>query len=317
MPREKHGTEDGIEPPSRFAHSVMPYDRVKILLVDADAADARRIADALSRSGSPSVRYEVTHETSLDNTFNHLGEGLCDIVVCVLGEAGDHWPTTVERLAGRVAGCPLIAVADGADGLAAVEHGAVDYVERRDVGTLLMDKAIRCALVRARGHGPWIADADRARELDRLRSLCGPSPVAVTERRLGAGPMRLKATSEFSAFVARYAELLERAVTRRTVRTDDHLEDDLTRLADRLGLLGAGPRDAVDLHRAAVAAKLDGQPAAKARALIEESRLLLLQLMGYLVSYYRSLSWGAGPRPPRLRPAIPKPDAAPTNARRR
>ncbi len=31
----------------------------------------------------------------------------------------------------------------------------------------------------------------------------------------------------------------------------------------------------------------------RARAAIEEARMLLLQLMGYLASFYRNLSWGA------------------------
>ncbi len=71
--------------------------------------------------------------------------------------------------------------------------------------------------------------------------------------------------------------------------------------ADRLGMLNAGPRDVIELHKAAIARKADGRATRRTIRLIEEGRLLILQLMGQLVSFYRALSWGlrvdARPRP--------------------
>ena len=72
-------------------------------------------------------------------------------------------------------------------------------------------------------------------------------------------------------------------------------------IADHLGALGAGPRDVVDLHKAAMASRLKDRSPRQNRAYVEEGRLLLVQLMGYLVSYYRRLSWGSrsgGSSPP-------------------
>lgn len=63
-------------------------------------------------------------------------------------------------------------------------------------------------------------------------------------------------------------------------------------LADRLGALNAGPRDVIDLHRLTIADVVTGQPPLKAEAFIDEGRLVLIQLMGYLASFYRSLTWG-------------------------
>ena len=58
-------------------------------------------------------------------------------------------------------------------------------------------------------------------------------------------------------------------------------------MADELGFLKAGPRDVVQIHRAVLKKKTREVVIAKAQAYAEEGRLLALELMGHLVSYYR------------------------------
>jgi len=111
--------------------------------------------------------------------------------------------------------------------------------------------------------------------------------------------------------VARYEGLLDRALLGPTGRDYDQLDAELDDIANRLGLFGAGPRDAVDLHKAAMIDRLEGELARKNRAYIEEGRLLLVQLMGHLVAHYRRLSWGRG-AVPRTRFTVD--DATATNA---
>ena len=65
----------------------------------------------------------------------------------------------------------------------------------------------------------------------------------------------------------------------------------------------APARDVVAAYRAALEARKD-LPAGRRRTLVEEGRLLVLELMGHLVSYYR-------------RNAVPAPAATPPPAGRR
>jgi hypothetical protein len=68
----------------------------------------------------------------------------------------------------------------------------------------------------------------------------------------------------------------------------------LRALGERLGFLRAGPRDAVEVHMAALASRAAGASAAKAGAYSEEGRISLLGVMGGLVSHHRRLSLGQG-----------------------
>lgn len=78
----------------------------------------------------------------------------------------------------------------------------------------------------------------------------------------------------------------------RSFHQREQIADELTGIADRLGVLNAGPRDVIDVHKMAIAQRLEGVSMGRARAAIEEARMLLLQLMGHLASFYRNLSWG-------------------------
>ena len=105
---------------------------------------------------------------------------------------------------------------------------------------------------------------------------------------------------EYSQLVEQYAALLALALEQRSVKVDSRLGEELNTLADRLGLLGAEPRDIVDPHRSALTGCLEGQSIRRARAYVEVGRLLLLQIMGILASFYRHLSCGTA-RAPRSR----------------
>ena len=52
-----------------------------------------------------------------------------------------------------------------------------------------------------------------------------------------------------------------------------------------------GPRDVIDLHTVALRSKF-GRGERVVHAYFEESRVLLLELMGYLASYYRTYAVG-------------------------
>lgn len=91
--------------------------------------------------------------------------------------------------------------------------------------------------------------------------------------------------------VQRYANVL-RAKLQTTTNTTE-LERELRALAHELGQRGAGPREVIDLHIAALKNVLDSQPPpTQAETDTQESRLVALELMGYLVLYYRESSIG-------------------------
>jgi YesN/AraC family two-component response regulator len=91
----------------------------------------------------------------------------------------------------------------------------------------------------------------------------------------------------FQQFLLRYEELLDLALDQRAFKVDHRLSDKLRALSKRLGQLRAGPRDLVEIHSMALKKKVAGTTPNRKQAAAEEGRLMLLELMGYLTTYYR------------------------------
>ncbi len=121
----------------------------------------------------------------------------------------------------------------------------------------------------------------------------------------GAQPLRSSNPEVFCELIIAYEDLLERVIDRLTYRVSDPLSGTLRELAARLGRLGAGPRDVIELHGTALRNKSVGMPSSQARALADEGRLLVLELMGHLVSHYRHTGGeSAGPPSTGNRPGV-------------
>jgi CheY-like chemotaxis protein len=193
---------------------------------------------------------------------------------------------------------PIIVITDNpAPDLAtlALQAGAQDCLVKTETDNERFARAVRFSIERQRFQASL--DEHRARragerELGGLDVLSGSPPAPVSGRSLGQVSFSDIVTGAFTELVDQYADAIELAIEARAMRVEGNLSETLNAYADRLGLLGAGPRDVIDVHKTALRRKLEGVSVAKARAYIEESRLLLLQVMGYLALFYRNLSWG-------------------------
>ena len=129
------------------------------------------------------------------------------------------------------------------------------------------------------------------------RMAAPPSTSAVTAQLFGATPLHERAPLEHADIVRVYSALLDTALHKKTYRGQgENLADDLRGLAERLGDLGAGPREVTAVHAHALREAVRGVSAAKLQALLSEGRLLALELMGNLAGYYRRRSRGTPPR---------------------
>ena len=91
-----------------------------------------------------------------------------------------------------------------------------------------------------------------------------------------------------------YGRVLADAFSQATHRVDLGVSDRLGELADELGFLNAGPRDIVWLHTQVFNAFSSDLPRPRALAFAVEGRLVVLELMGCLAAYYRTLNLGLG-----------------------
>jgi hypothetical protein len=104
----------------------------------------------------------------------------------------------------------------------------------------------------------------------------------------GGSFLRTIAPERFAEFVRRHGDLLDQAVDQRVHRDGMSLSAELCDLSAQLGQLSAGARDVIELHARALDGKLASVPPRLTVAYREEGRFLVLELMGRLLSYYRT-----------------------------
>lgn len=90
------------------------------------------------------------------------------------------------------------------------------------------------------------------------------------------------------AYCREYDDLLDRAMEQRVYRAEGDVSARLRCLAERLGDRLAGPREITELHYQVMRVRSERETPARVRALMETGRLNLLELMGNLVTYYRT-----------------------------
>ena len=169
-------------------------------------------------------------------------------------------------------------------------HGGKLQVEATSTGTVFTMTLPR-SVADASPPSHDFVDEDELAAFERMAA--PPSTSAVTAQLFGATPLHDRAPLEHSAIVESYASLLDTALHRKAYRGQgEGLAEDLRVLAERLGDLGAGPREVTEVHARALRHAVRGATAAKTQALLSEGRLLALELMGNLASYYRRRSRG-------------------------
>ncbi len=149
-------------------------------------------------------------------------------------------------------------------------------------------------------------------EVATLERIVGQGRSTIAAESLGLKDLRESSAAVFHKLADELGHLLDQALEQRGFRTDLHLSERLRDLADRVGQFGGGPRDVIDLYRAALHGRRRGVASEKGRAYIEEGRLLVLELMGNLVSYYRR--YARPPHPARDAGPVRPPAAGPQGA---
>lgn len=153
------------------------------------------------------------------------------------------------------------------------------------------------ALLRIKGDVNAALMEQQRRELESLERLAGAQGTPVAAQMFGALPLRQAAPDIFEHLVQLYSNLLDLALQQRTYKIEHNIAEQLHGMVDQLGLLRAGPRDIVDIHRLTMKRKALETNLLKAQAYVEEGRMRLIELMGHMVSYYRTRSLGSD-RPP-------------------
>ncbi len=289
---------------------------IQVLLVEDSLDHAELMKTVLaefdgSLPGTP--LFDVAHVERLAHALARLDQGRVDVVLLDLYLPDSAGLETFVRLHAHAPDVPVVvlsALDDEVLAARAVREGAQDYlvkgqmpielvarslhyaVERQQAkAELLREQTGRAAAEAALRHAQRTEKQRRERQRRELRSLerlSAPRAVAVTAQVFVVEPLSSALPEAFRELVQRYEQLLDLALEQRTHKIDHRVSDALRALADEIGFLNAGPRDVVELHTAALKGILAGTPPPRAQAYVDEARVMVLELMGYLVAYYRS-----------------------------
>lgn len=127
-------------------------------------------------------------------------------------------------------------------------------------------------------------------ELQYFEMISGHRASQITSQIFGGKALRQEIPSEFESMVQEYAKNLVLAVERQKFKMEQDTSESVRSLAERLGFLRAGPRDVVEIHTQAMKNLNQNAPSPKIKAFIQEGRMLLIELLGLLVAYYRTRS---------------------------
>lgn len=131
-----------------------------------------------------------------------------------------------------------------------------------------------------------LVEQAQTREMQNLESYSGKRPSCTTAASFGLQSMQQAAPAAFQECVQELEAILEQAMEQNIYKIDHDIPTRLRRLAEHLGAYRARPRDLVQAYVQALSQKTEGELPKKARAYTEEGRLLLVELMGFLATFY-------------------------------
>ncbi|MBI1347820.1 response regulator [bacterium] len=262
-----------------------------VLAVDGSDRDVQQIREFLS--GNRDANYEVESVSEIGEALRRLGRG--GIALVLLNLTSSFEQRTAIDLLERIhvssrEGLPVIVlVNDEQTGMDSLKHGAHDYLIKGGFTRDTLRRAVKYALER---YQLLRHEAERSaryeHDLRRLRDMASPGTTPVSAVAFGQGPLSKERPEAFDQLVGQYTRLLEAALEQVAYRIESDLSHELQKLAERLGFLFATPRDVVSIHTEALRRLVSHVLPQRAQVMADEGRLMVLELMGFLASYYRT-----------------------------
>lgn len=268
-----------------------------ILLVEDNQADADYMREVLDDSRL--ADRNLIHVVTLRDAIEFVENEACEVILLDLILPDSGLTETVERMRYAAPKTPVVVLSGSDDDeiiFLALRCGAQDYLIKGQYDADLLRRAIVYSIERQRLITELEEERREREQLHReymhLESLLEERTTDTTASMFGIVPIWRSSPELFEELRVLYDQLLDQALKSKTLSLDistrEHDRLLLKELCDRLGAMRAGPRDILDIHMRTMQMKSDSCNAKKAAVYADEGRYILVQVMGRLVSYYRS-----------------------------
>jgi DNA-binding NarL/FixJ family response regulator len=275
----------------------MPPKTCKVLLIEDNLQNTELIHQLLRQTDGCSLADGLSFEVKCVLTLQQGITGLTqeDFQVILLSlnledQEGLHNLKTIREKIGRI---PVLVHTNQEDETLFVKSfqlGADGYLTLHKLETNLLLYEIRLAIERQQ----YITQIEnlegrkrQEQEVADLEQLVNNDATSITSRMFGVQPLRDSVPEIFQEMKEDYSKILDLALEQRAFKVEHDISEKLRDLADKLGFLKASPRDIIDLHTKTLREKTQNVTLAKAQAYVTEGRLMVLELMGNLVTFYR------------------------------
>jgi DNA-binding NarL/FixJ family response regulator len=270
-----------------------PQPTFAILLIDNHPSDVSLITEHLRHVRTFQPHLNTVQDVT--DALQYLQTTPVDAILLDLVLTDSQGVTTLTQIHSAVPQTPIIVMTDEPlEALYLAKAGAQDFIPKDRLDPDLLERVLRYAVERQ--HLLTQIEQKRTtdmhnREVQSLDRLSSPGNT-ITAQMFGLAPLRESAPNIFYELVLQYEALIDLAVEQRAYRVEHNLNERLRFMAERVGFLNAGPRDIIEVHATAIKRKLNGQSPPRSQIYLEEGRLIVLELMGHLVSFYRNYALG-------------------------
>ena len=265
--------------------------QIRVLLVEDNPDDVELIR--ILSADISAVSLDITPAGCLSEGMKLISEKTFDIALLDLFLPDSTGIDTLTGFHVLTAGIPVIVMTGHNDeefAAIAVQKGAQDYLIKGQLDADLLWRSVKYAIERQRLQAQLEELRQREqkeKEIDTLKHISGSSSTEVTARFLGITSLKKYAPDAYKSIATRYGDLLDHSIEKRIYRVEYNISDHLRSLSEDLGFLKAGPRDVIEIHTGVLEEKCRGATPPKTQAYVEEGRIILLELMGDIVMFYR------------------------------
>ncbi len=265
-------------------------EELLILCVDDDPDDRELIADSLQQGMREP--YQLHSANCLGDAMQRLRESIFDVALLDLNMPDAGGVQAVRDVRALRPDIAIVALS-GQYGEPEVrelclEAGAQDFIEKSDLSSKLLSRSIGSALFQVRE----LQLDELERSFAQLRALTtAASGTQMASQIAGVGSMKYRLPIVFNNLSLRYNNMFKAYARFQAMRVNKPTQE-MHYIVDQLALHNASPRDLMDLHME-LGAK-DSGSASGAERFGGMGRLLLLELLGMLATYYRELRFAKG-----------------------
>lgn len=264
---------------------------IVVLLIEDSQADVRLVQEALR--DIEGRRFLLDRVDRLSSALDWLQGRQPDIAVLDLNLPDARGLDSLVVLRTRAPRLPVVVLTglDEGTGVRALRAGAQDFIAKERLEPELLARSLRYAIERQ----ALLNELESRHAVDLgsdqqqlLESISGTPNTLVAARLFGTRPLRSTSREIFTRLTRMYGEILDvMASADPSEAVPASATEELDEVARRLGVLGADPKDAAEVHAVAIELKARTLSEGEVERYWVCAPVALVELISRLAAYYR------------------------------